>query len=156
MPPPAISGDRRGLSGKAGGWPWGLHVGWLGGSCKAVSATGPEQQRRLFEGKRLFVGRHGSHTALQLSASHHHKWFRRHYFAQEVHAFRSRLLVFYLGYIYQCADLSPSWLIPRAGPSKPRWTRGTTRSHLCILLCFPLDQVGDIPDPQHAGEGGFN
>ena len=70
-PSPAISGDHRGLSGA--GWLWGLHVGWLwgwGGSCKALSVSGPEQQRGLFEGKKLLVGRCSSHAALQLSASY--------------------------------------------------------------------------------------
>jgi len=34
--------------------------------------------------------------------------------------------------------------------------RGATQSHLCLLLSFPLDPVGDIPDPQHAGKDGLN
>jgi len=48
----------------------GLACGVAGASCKAVSTSRTEQQRGLFEGKRLFRGRGGSHAALQLCASH--------------------------------------------------------------------------------------
>lgn len=79
--------------------------------------------------------------------STHHERVRRYYFAQGPNRFAWGVSI-----SVQISLLCG--LFQERGPPKPAGPREGLRATFAFC-CFPLDQVGDVPTPQHAGEDVF-
>lgn len=133
--PSLFQGDRRDLSGKAMGLICGVAVGQLHGAASYLKVRG-----YFWEDAVLML-------LYSFLPPTHHERIRRHYFAQGPNYFTWGVSI-----SVQISLLCG--LFQEQGPPSPTGPREGLGDTFA-LCCFPLDQVGDVPTSQHAGEGVF-